>query len=69
MQLYTLDIFVFHAYKHIGSVISKYKHYAVYLYLYTHYAYTPTYWAPEKQRRPHEADRQSNHPESAAETM
>ena len=69
MRLYTPEVFVFHAYKCIGNVISKYKHYAVYLHLYTYYVYIPAYWAPEKQRRPHEADRHSNHPESAAETM
>ena len=60
---------MFHAYKRIAGVISKYKYYAVYLYLYTYYVYISAYWAPGKHRRPHEADRQSNHLESAAETM
>lgn len=66
---YTLEAFVFHAYKRIVGAISKYKYYAVYLHLYTYYVYISAYWAPEKHRRLHEADRQSNHLESAAGTM
>ena len=31
MQLYTLELFVFHAYKRIVGAISKHKCYAVYL--------------------------------------
>lgn len=69
MRLYTPKVFVFHAYKRIAGVISKYKYYAVYLHLYTYYVYISAYWALEEQRRPHEADRHSNHPESAAEPM
>lgn len=68
MAVYT-GVFVFHAYKRIVGAISKYKYYAVYLHLYTYYVYISAYWAPEKQRRLNEADRQSNHPESAAGTM
>lgn len=66
--LYTLEVFVFHAYKRIVGAISKHK-FMQYICICIHIMrmYLPI--GHRRNARPHEADRQSNHLESAAEPM